>query len=116
MKRLLPLLILAFALLSCTQSQTCSFPQADSLITAAVAEGQVPGAVLCVVQGDRILYNKAYGCRRVFPDSIPMTPNTVFDLASLSKVVGTGMTAMSLVDEGLLDLDARVSQYLPDFD
>lgn len=116
MKRLLPLLILAFALLSCTQSQTCSFPQADSLITAAVAEGQVPGAVLCVVQGDHILYNKAYGCRRVFPDSIPMTPNTVFDLASLSKVVGTGMTAMSLVDEGLLDLDAKVSQYLPDFE
>lgn len=116
MKRILPLLLLAFALLSCTQTQTASFPQADSLINAAIEEGQVPGAVLCVVQADRILYNKAYGCRRVYPDTVLMTPNTIFDLASLSKVVGTGMTAMSLVDEGLLDLDAKVSQYLPDFE
>jgi len=52
----------------------------------------------------------------VYPTKEEMTANTIFDLASVSKVVGTGMTAMSFVDEGLLDLDAKVSAYLPEFE
>lgn len=117
MKRILTLLTLVTLLLATSvQAQKKSFPQADSLINAAVAEGQIPGAVLCVVQGDRVVYNRAYGCRRVTPKKERMTTNTVFDLASVSKVVGTGMTAMTLVDEGLLDPDAKVSHYLPDFE
>ena len=115
MKRFLTLLTLA-ALLGTTQACQPSFHKADSLISAAVASHAIPGAVLCVVKGDKVLYNKAYGYRRVLPDSVAMTPNTVFDLASVSKVVGTGMTAMTLVDEGRLNLDAKVSQYLPEFE
>jgi len=92
------------------------FPVADSLINAAIADTLIPGAVLCVVQGDRIIHLQAYGNRQVYPTCEPMTVETVFDLASLSKVVGTGMTAMSLVDEGLLDLQAPVRQYLPEYE
>lgn len=115
MKRLLTLLSLAVLF---TTAQACkpSFPKADSLINAAVETHAIPGAVLCVVKGDKVLYNKAYGYRRVLPDSVPMTTNTLFDLASVSKVVGTGMTAMTLVDEGRLNLDAKVSEYLPEFE
>ena len=92
------------------------FPKADSLINAAIADTLIPGAVLCVVQGDRIIHLQAYGNRQVWPTCEPMTVETVFDLASLSKVVGTGMTAMSLVEEGLLDLEAPVRRYLPEYE
>ena len=88
----------------------------DSIVNAAVAVQDIPGAVLCIVEGDQVIYEKAYGYRQVYPTPEPMTTNTIFDLASLSKVVGTGMTAMSLVEEGLLDLDATVSTYLPEYE
>ncbi len=102
--------------LNTIHARTPDFSKADSLINASIAAGTIPGAVLCVVQGERIVYNHAYGCSRVRPDKKKMSPNTIFDLASVSKVVGTGMTAMTLVDEGLLDLDAPVHRYLPDFE
>ena len=88
----------------------------DSIVNAAVAVQDIPGAVLCIVEGDQVIYEKAYGYRQVYPTPEPMTTNTIFDLASLSKVVGSGMTAMSLVEEGLLDLDAPVSTYLPEYE
>ena len=117
MKRILTLLTLVTLLLvPSVHARKTSFQQADSLISAAVAEGQIPGAVLCVVQGDKVVYNQAYGCRRVTPKKERMKVNTMFDLASVSKVVGTGMTAMTLIDEGLLDPNAKVSEYLPEFE
>ena len=116
MRRVVLLLASIALLISPIQAHEPAFRQADSLINAAVETHLIPGAVLCVVHGDRIVYNQAYGYRRVHPDKEAMTPNTLFDLASVSKVVGTGMTAMSLVDQGLLNLDAKVSHYLPDFE
>lgn len=93
-----------------------SFTTADSLILAAISENRIPGAVLCVVHNDKVVYEQAYGNRQVYPTVEPMTINTVFDLASLSKVVGTGMTMMTFVEEGLVSLDAKVSTYLPDYE
>ena len=63
----------------------------DQLIYDAIDEGEMPGAVLAVVRGDKLAYLKAYGNKSVYPDTVPMTTNTVFDLASCSKVVGTTM-------------------------
>ena len=91
------------------------FPVADSLINAAIADTLIPGAVLCVVQGDQIVHLQAYGNRQVYPTCEPMTVETVFDLASLSKCVGTTIAVMQLVEQGRLELDAPVDQYLPDF-
>ena len=87
----------------------------DSAIYAAIEEGNTPGAVLCVVKGDKIVYEKAYGNKRIVPKAEPMTTGTVFDLASLSKCVGTTISFMQLVEQGLVDLDATVDTYLPDF-
>ena len=116
MKRVLFAWVCVVLLVGPACAKKPAFNKADSLINAAVTAGEIPGAVLCVVQGDKVVYNKAYGCRRVHPYKERMTRNTVFDLASVSKVVGTGMTAMTLVDEGRLDPNAKVSEYLPEFE
>ena len=108
--------ILAALLLCCQTSFARHYDAADSLINACIADSTIPGAVLCVIDGGKVVYNKAYGHRSLVPSVTPMTRNTVFDLASVSKVVGTGMTAMTLVESGELDLDAPVSRYLPDYE
>lgn len=87
----------------------------DSLINAAVNDSKVPGVVLCVVVGDKVQYMHAYGYRQIYPDTLPMTVDTQFDLASLSKCVGTGMSFMTLVDKGLVDINDPISKYLPEY-
>lgn len=99
-------------------AQTTSVPYAnevDSLINSAVRESKIPGAVLCVVVGDKVQYMQAYGYRQVYPDTLPMTISTQFDLASLSKIVGTGMSLMTLVDKGLINIDDPITKYLPEY-
>lgn len=75
----------------------------------------IPGAVLCVVDSGRITYLRAYGHRAVVPVCEPMTTNTVFDLASLSKPLGAGSAAVLLIEQGRLSTDDKVSTYLPAF-
>lgn len=87
----------------------------DSLINAAVNDSKLPGAVLCVVVGDKVQYLQAYGYRQVYPDTLPMTVDTQFDMASLSKCIGTGMSLMTLVDRGLVDINDPISKYLPEY-
>jgi len=87
----------------------------DSVIQQAIAEDQIPGAVLLVGQPGRILYQKAYGFRALEPRREPMTPDTIFDAASLTKVVATTPAVMKLFEQGKLRLNDRVTQYLPDF-
>ena len=106
--------------------------RADSAITQAIDQGEFPGAVLCVVRralnGEsmgRILYLKAYGNRQVtsgrdasgewMADTLPMTTDAVFDLASLSKSVGTTLAFMRLVENGQVRLTDNVAHYIPDF-
>lgn len=88
---------------------------ADSVIDAAIAGKSIPGAVLAVVRGESIVYLKAYGNRQVVPDTVAMTTGTVFDLASLSKCVGTTIAVMQLAEQGYLRLTDPVSLYIPGF-
>src|SRR5258706_3671740 len=86
----------------------------DSEIALAMAEKQLPGAVLWIEhQSNR--YEKAYGDRALFPEPEAMTKDTIFDLASLTKVVATTPAIMLLVERGRIDLDASASTYLPEF-
>lgn len=87
----------------------------DSLIENAILQEDIPGAVLGVVRYDKLVYLKAFGNKQVYPDTIPMTTNTVFDLASLSKPVGTALSLMVLLDRGQVRLNDNVSQYIPWF-
>lgn len=88
----------------------------DGLIEEAVDEGVIPGMVLAVVRGDKLAYLKAYGNKSVYPDTVPMTTDVVFDLASCSKVVGTTMSMMHLLESGGYRLADKVSQYIPGFE
>jgi uncharacterized protein YbbC (DUF1343 family)/CubicO group peptidase (beta-lactamase class C family) len=87
----------------------------DAVIEDAVRTDQIPGAVLIVGHEGRIVYEKAYGSRALVPRSEPMTLDTVFDVASLTKVVATTSSIMKLVERGKVRLNDRVIQYIPEF-
>jgi len=92
-----------------------SGPQADAEIERSIAGGQLPGAVLLVGHDGQIVYRKAYGSRALVPAPEPMTVDTIFDLASLTKVLATTPCLMKLLEEGRIRLDERVTNYLPEF-
>jgi len=89
--------------------------EADKLIDEAIAAGKCPGAVLLVGRGDEIVYRKAYGNRSVEPAKVATTPDTIYDMASLTKAVATGPSIMILADRGKLGIGDKVSKYLPGF-
>ncbi len=88
--------------------------QMDAAITLAIADGRCPGGVLWL-ERDGAVHRKAYGSRAVEPQREAMTEDTVFDAASLTKVIATTTAVMQLVERGQLSLDARVSEVLPAF-
>ncbi len=90
-------------------------PQLDAVIGAAIARGELPGAVCLVGYKDRILHRKAYGQRAIEPNREPMTLDTIFDAASLTKVVATTSSIMRLIEDGKVRLGDRVTAYLPGF-
>lgn len=75
----------------------------------------IPGAVIQVAEKGEIILEEAIGSRAIFPDKLPMETNTVFDLASLTKVVATLPAILILMDAGEIRLDDRVEQFLPEF-
>ncbi|WP_294618978.1 serine hydrolase [uncultured Bacteroides sp.] len=88
---------------------------ADEAIEAAIADKQIPGAVLAVVRNGKMAYLKAYGNKRVYPTTEPMTVNTVFDMASCSKSMSTAVCALILAERGKIRLLDPVSLYIPGF-
>ena len=87
----------------------------DAVIDDAIRAGDIPGAVLSVVRRNEIVYLKAYGNKSVVPETVPMTVETMFDLASLSKCVGTTLSFMQLVEGGFVRLTDPVKRYIPGF-
>lgn len=86
----------------------------DQVIDAAIADKKCPGGVLWI-EREGAVYSRALGRRAVVPEPEPMTLDTIFDLASLTKVMACTPAVMLLVEEGRLDLDAPVAKYLPAF-
>ncbi len=87
----------------------------DSIIQQAIANGDIPGAVLIVGHDGKVVYRKAYGQRALEPRRETMTLDTVFDLASLTKVVATTTAVMQLVEQGKVRLNDPVAKYVPEF-
>ncbi len=81
----------------------------------AIADGNIPGAVLVVGHDGAVVYRKAYGSRALEPQREPMTLDTVFDLASLTKVIATTTAVMQLVEQGKVRMNDPVAKYLPEF-
>jgi CubicO group peptidase (beta-lactamase class C family) len=87
----------------------------DSALDRHLMAGHLPGAVVLVGHGGSVVLHKAYGKRSLEPEKEEMTIDTVFDLASLTKVVATAPAVMLLAEQGKLKLDERVSRYVPAF-
>jgi uncharacterized protein YbbC (DUF1343 family) len=88
---------------------------ADAVIEQSIHDGNIPGAVLLVGHNGHVVYRKAYGHRALEPRREPMTLDTIFDLASLTKVVATTPAVMQLVEQGKVRLNDPVAKYLPEF-
>ncbi len=91
------------------------YDRIDAVSRQEIAAEGLPGAVILVGHQGKIVYRKAFGSRSLVPQRYPMTVDTIFDIASLTKVVATTNAVMQLVDAGLVDLNAPVSKYLPEF-
>ncbi len=83
----------------------------DELINGAIENKTIPGAVLAVVHKNEMIYLKAYGNKSVYPDVEPMTTETVFDLASVTKPF-TAIAVMQLLEQGQIRLNDDVNTYL----
>jgi uncharacterized protein YbbC (DUF1343 family)/CubicO group peptidase (beta-lactamase class C family) len=111
------LLLCAVLAAGAAAAQTFSAsPLLDRAIEQAIEEGRLPGAVLLIGHKCQIVHRKAYGKRALVPVPEPMTVDTIFDLASLTKVVATTSSLMKLFEEGRFRLNDRVTQYFPEFE
>ncbi len=91
------------------------FSPVSTLINQAIAEHKLPGAVLVIGHADKVVFRQAYGSRAIEPTVEPMSEDTLFDMASLSKVLSTTTSILQLYEQHKLDLDAPVARYLPAF-
>ena len=96
-------------------TRAVAMPAVDAVIEDAVREQQIPGAVLLIGHDGTVIYRKAYGSRALEPGREVMTLDTVFDLASLTKVIATTIAVMQLVEQGKVRLNDPVAKYLPEF-
>jgi uncharacterized protein YbbC (DUF1343 family)/CubicO group peptidase (beta-lactamase class C family) len=87
----------------------------DEVVEESIRNKECPGAVVLVGRHGKIVFRKAYGNRAVVPSVEPMTLDTVFDLASLTKVVATTTSVMTLVESGKIRLQDRVAKFIPEF-
>src|ERR1051325_8889943 len=83
--------------------------QMDAVIAEEIAKKHLPGAVVLVGRNGRVVWRKSYGARALEPVREAMTTDTIFDLASLTKVVATATSVMILVERGKLRLEDPVS-------
>ncbi len=109
--------LLLFACAACLQAQgTFSGAAAiDEQMERAVKDGLIPGAVVLIGHNGQVVYQKAYGSRALVPHREPMTLDTIFDAASLTKVFATTPAIMHLFEQGQIRLNDPVTKYLPEF-
>ncbi|WP_146903396.1 glycoside hydrolase family 3 N-terminal domain-containing protein [Adhaeribacter aerolatus] len=87
--------------------------QIDNIAREAIAYAATPGCQVLVAKDGAVIFEKAYG-HFTYDKTQPVTTNTIYDIASITKVASTLQAIMYLKDRGKLSLDAKVSQYLPD--
>ncbi|MFN5185936.1 MAG: serine hydrolase domain-containing protein, partial [Planctomycetota bacterium] len=88
--------------------------QVRRIVDPAIGEGKMPGCVIGVGNRNGLFYQEAFGNRSIDP-ILPMTLDTVFDLASITKPVATATSIMQLIEQGQLRLNDKVATHFPDF-
>src|SRR3990172_5232730 len=91
------------------------FQPVESAFQEAVAQGVFPGAVVLVSKDGDIVFEQAFGSRSLIPEKTPLRPNTIFDLASLTKPLATTVAIMILVREKKIRLDDQITRFIPMF-
>jgi serine-type D-Ala-D-Ala carboxypeptidase len=91
------------------------FAAVGQIVAQEITEGHVPGAVIVIGGAGGIVYDRAFGARAQRPQAEPMTEDTIFDLASLTKVVATTTAIMQLAEAGRLSLAGKAAAYWPGF-
>ena len=109
------LLPLSCARRGCTSVDMDRLSLIDSVVYASIENGDIPGAVVGIVHDGKLVYKKAYGSKRLVPYEEAMTTETMFDLASVSKCVGTTIAIMQLAERGIIRLTDQVRYYIPEF-
>ena len=109
------LFLVSFALGEDTVKRDPRFTVVDGIVEQAVATGQIPGAVVLVGHKGEVVYRRAFGSRSIEPHREPMTLDTIFDLASLTKSIATAPSIMRMVQLGQIRLNDPVAHYLPEF-
>lgn len=87
----------------------------DDIVQETIRDGQIPGAAVLIGHDGQVIYRKAFGERALEPRHEAMTLDTVFDLASLTKVVATTTAVMQLVQKGQIRVNEPVAKYIPEF-
>ena len=87
----------------------------DELVAEGLAEKKMPGCVVCVGRHGKIAFLKAYGQKQLQPGELPMTIDTVFDMASITKPMATATSVMLLIERGQLRLSDKVTALIPEF-
>jgi uncharacterized protein YbbC (DUF1343 family)/CubicO group peptidase (beta-lactamase class C family) len=105
----------ALAAASLSAQTFSAAPALDEVINQAIAQDRLPGAVLVVGHDGQIVYRKAYGKRALVPQPETMTLDTIFDCASLTKVIATTPSLMKLFEQGKFRLNDKVTDYIPEF-
>ncbi len=109
-------LFLALFLITSAWAQTFSGASAlDAITEEAIRDGYIPGAVVLVGHQGKIVFRKAYGSRALVPQKEAATVDTIYDAASLTKVIATTPAMMKLVEQGRVRLADPVTAYLPEF-
>lgn len=85
------------------------------VVEEAIRAGKCPGAVLLVGHQGKVVYRRSFGHRALVPEKLAMTPDTIFDMASLTKVMATAPAIMQLVEQGKIRLEDPVEKYWPEF-
>jgi len=98
-----------------TTESAAGFSPIATLVNEAISREALPGAVVLIGRGDEVLYHAAFGRRAVQPAPEPMTADTIFDVASLTKVVATTTSVMQLVEAGQIQLIDPVTRFIPEF-
>ncbi|MEP6686903.1 MAG: serine hydrolase domain-containing protein [Gemmatimonadales bacterium] len=102
--------------LGVTPGHAQSFAAIDAAVRGGIQKGIYPGAVVIIGRRDSLLYARGYGHYTWSPSSpVPQPDSAIWDIASITKIVSTTSVALRLVDQGRLDLEAPVRQYLPRF-
>ncbi len=109
------IVLLTASCLTYSQQKKYDFSPVDEIIDDAIRQRDFPSAVLVVGDSSNIIYQNAYGRLTYEDDAKPTTMNTIYDLASVTKVIATTSAIMKLYEEGKVDLDAPVAQYIPQF-